>query len=149
MKLYKIIYTQALKIYICIVVYFFAMKIVGADDIVQLRLLNFVFVFWGVNGAIKKNLHENSDNDYLTNLFVGFTTSILTVLFTVISLVVYITFLDSNFIHVIESSTFWGSELRLTMIVFAFLVEGVASSIICTFVLMQYWKNYKKQTLKD
>ena len=68
MKLYKIICTQALKIYICIVLYFFAMKIIGADDIVQLRLLNFVFVFWGVNGAIKKNLHENKDTTYLINL---------------------------------------------------------------------------------
>ena len=144
MKLYKIICAQALKIYICIVLYFFAMKIIGADDIVQLRLLNFVFVFWGVNGAIKKNLHENKDSTFLINLFVGFTTSILTVLLTVISLVFYITFLYADFIHVIESSTFWGSELRLTIIVFAFLIEGIASSIICTFILMQYWKIYKK-----
>jgi hypothetical protein len=143
MDIKKIIIANALKIYLGIVLYYFFMKILGLENITELRLLNFLIVVWGVNSAIKQNLYKNHNNTYLTNLSIGFTTSFFAVLAVAFSLIFYITFINYNLLHIMENSSVWGSNLTLGKIVFAILIEGLASSVICTFILMQYWKKHK------
>jgi len=139
----KIIVKNALKIVLGIVLYFFAMKLLGLENVVELRFLNFLFVVWGVNSSIKNNIHENKETGYVGNLFLGVSTSVVAVIITVISLILYVTFISPEFIIVLENSFLWGNNLSLQLIVFALLIEGIASSVICSFILMQYWKNYK------
>lgn len=139
----KIIMNNTLKIYGGIVVYFFLMKILGLENITELRLLNFLIVVWGINSSIKQNLYKNNDNTYLTNLSIGFSTSFFSVLAVAFSLIFYITFIDYNLLLIMENSNVWGRNLTLGKIVFAILIEGLASSVICTFIVMQYWKKYK------
>ena len=139
----KIIFINALKIYIGIVLYFFFMKLLRLDAFVELRSLNFLFVVWGVNTAIKKNVLDNLNKNYLPNLSIGFVTSFLAVLMVIISLVFYISYIDQSLLKLMESSLVWGSQLSLAEVVFAIAVEGAASSIICAFITMQYWKSYK------
>lgn len=143
----KIIINNALKIFIGIVVYFFLMKILGLENVTELRLFNFIIVVWGINSAIKQNLYRNHNNTYLTNLSIGFSTSFFAVLAVAFSLIFYITFINYELIHVMENSSVWGKNLSLGKIVFAILIEGLASSVICTFVIMQYWKKYKTNIL--
>ena len=139
----KIIIKNALLIFIGIVGFFLLMKLIGLDSTSELRLLNFVFVFWGINNAIKANINKNKDTSYISNLTVGVGTSVIAVALTIIGLMLYVGVLDSNFISVLENSSFWGRNLNLTLIIFALAIEGVASSVICSFILMQYYKNYK------
>ena len=139
----KIIINNALKIYFGIVAYFFAMKLLGLENIAELRVLNFAFVIWGVNTAIKKNISENLDNTYLTNLSIGFSTSILAILAIAISLTAYITLLDPSLLVIMENSSIWGGDLTMGLVLFAILIEGTASSVICSFLVMQYWKKHK------
>ena len=54
----QIIIKNALKIVLGIVIYFFAMKLFGLDTISELRFLNFLFVVWGINSAIKNNIQK-------------------------------------------------------------------------------------------
>lgn len=143
MDISKIIIYNALKIYIGIVIYFFLMKILGLEDMTELRLLNFLIVVWGVNSAIKQNLFKNHNNSYLTNLSIGFSTSFFSVLAIVFSLIFYITFINVNLLYIMENSHIWGRNLSLGKVVFAILIEGLASSVICTFIMMQYWKKHK------
>lgn len=143
----KIIINNALKIYIGIVVYFFLMKIMGLENITELRLLNFLIVVWGVNSAIKQNLYKNHNNTYLTNLSIGFSTSFFSVLAVAFSLTFYITFINYELLHAMENSSVWGNNLTLGKVVFAILIEGFASSVICTFIIMQYWKKHKTNIL--
>jgi hypothetical protein len=141
----KIILYNAFKTYVLIVIYFFVMKIFGLDEIVELRSLNFLFVIWGVNATVKKIILTNKNSAYLTNFGQGIATSFLAVGMTVISLIVYIGFVDSKLLQLMENSLVWGNQLSLAEVVFAIAVEGAASSVICSLIVMQYWKNYKKR----
>lgn len=139
----KIILINALKIYLGIVLFFFLMKFLNFEQITELRLLNFIFVFWGINSAIKKNIFANHENDYIQNLYVGFATSFLAIILLGFSLNVYLSFIDPSLITAIENLKIWGGNLNPILITFAILIEGISSSLICTFILMQYWKKYK------
>jgi hypothetical protein len=141
----KIILYNAFKTYVLIVVYFFVMKIFGLDEIVELRSLNFLFVIWGVNATVKEIILNNKNSAYLTNFGQGIATSFLAVAMTVISLIAYISFVDSELLRLMENSLVWGNQLSLAEVIFAIAVEGAASSVICSLIVMQYWKNYKKR----
>jgi len=147
MDISKIIINNALKIFFGIVAYFFLMKVLGLENITELRLFNFLIVVWGVNSAIKQNLYRNHNNTYLTNLSIGFSTSFFAVLAVAFSLIFYITFIDFGLLGIMENSSVWGKNLSLGKVIFAILIEGLASSVICTFIIMQYWKKYKTNIL--
>lgn len=140
MGINRIIWKQALLIYSGIVCFFLLMKLFGLDQIVELRLLNFGIVFWGINRAIKLNIIENSETDYLTNFGVAMQVATISLLMIVISLSVYLNYVDPNFIEVMEDTGIWGSRLSVLMVTFGIAVEGFASSVITSFILMQYWK---------
>ena len=134
----KIILNNALLIYILIVVFFLFMKFFGLDEVSELRYLNFLFVFYGVNRAIEMNIKSKNTSNYFDDLFVGFAASALAVAFTIIGLIVHVKFIDQSFIDVLENSNFWGQNLSLVKVVFALAIEGIASSLMCSFILMQY-----------
>jgi hypothetical protein len=138
----KIIIQNALKIVLGIVLYFFTMKIFGLESNSELRFLNFIFVAWGINSSIKKNIQKNKNTFYISNLFIGISTSIIAVGLIIVGLVTYVSVIDPEFISVLENSYFWGKNLSLPLIVFAIAIEGIASSVVCSFIIMQYWKNY-------
>jgi len=106
-------------------------------------MLNFIIVIWGINAAIKKNIFTNQNSEYLTNIMIGAASSIIAVFASAISLLVYVSFISPDFIHELESSLMWGNNLNATLIAFVVFFEGTASSIVSTFIVMQYWKNYK------
>jgi len=139
----KIIVFQALKIFGGVVLFFFLMKLLNLEHITELRLFNVFFVLYGINGAIKLNIFKNKTNNYLSNLYLGFASSFLAVIILSISLTIYLFYIQPSFINTIEDLNMWGSNLSPPLIAFAILVEGLASSIILTFILMQYWKKHK------
>jgi hypothetical protein len=143
METKKIIAQYAFKIYSGIALYFLIMKLLGLEHILVLRMLNFVIVIWGINAAIKTNIFKNDDTDYLSNTLIGVSTSIIAVFASSLSLYVYLTFISPEFIHQLESSLLWGNNLNALLIAFVVFFEGTASSVVSTFIIMQYWKNYK------
>jgi len=143
METKKIIARYAFKIYSGIALYFLIMKLLGLEHILVLRMLNFIIVIWGINAAIKKNIFTNQNSEYLTNIMIGAASSIIAVFASAISLLVYVSFISPDFIHELESSLMWGNNLNATLIAFVVFFEGTASSIVSTFIVMQYWKNYK------
>lgn len=138
----SLIIRNAIFISVGIVLYFFIMKISGLEGNSELRFLNFVFVFWGINNAIKSNIIRNRETLYVRNLAVGIGTSALAVGITVVGLIIYVSFINPNFIEIIRDSFLWTGDITLPLLVFALLIEGIASSVISSFILMQYYKNY-------
>ncbi|KAB1154574.1 hypothetical protein F7018_13670 [Tenacibaculum aiptasiae] len=139
----KIIINNALLIFAGIVVFFFLMKILGLENVSELRVLNFGFVLWGINRAIKTNILRNKESLYFNNFSIGIGTSAVAVALTIIGLIIYVDFIDPSLLIVLEKTSFWGQNLSLGLVVFALAIEGIASSVICSFILMQYYKNYK------
>lgn len=136
----KIVWKQSILIYIGIVSFFFVMKIFGLDDIVQLRALNFIFVFFGINKAIKLNIINNGEVDYLSNFSLAILTAVTALIMVILSLVIYLDFIDPGFLEVMEQVRVWGAQINVLMVAFGIAVEGFASSVIISFILMQYWK---------
>lgn len=139
----SLVFRNAIFISAGIILYFFIMKISGLEGNSELRFLNFVFVFWGINNAIKSNIIQNGETLYVRNLAVGIGTSALAVGITVVGLIIYVSFINPEFIEVIRDSFLWTGNITLPLLVFALLIEGIASSVVCSFILMQYYKNYK------
>ncbi|MGY6648377.1 hypothetical protein [Wenyingzhuangia sp. IMCC45574] len=146
MSTQRIVVKNALKIYLAIVGFYFFIKIIGLSHIVGFRFLNILFVLWGINSAIKTNIFKRYDNTYLSNLFIGFATSFLAVMATLVSMVLYVSFIDDSLLTMIQQSSFWGSGLNLPKILFSMTVEGIASCVISSFTLMQYWKKHKVES---
>ncbi|MDO3695030.1 hypothetical protein QVZ41_09265 [Wenyingzhuangia sp. chi5] len=143
----KIVLKNAAKIYAAIVGFYFFMKLIGMSDVVEFRILNILFVIWGINSSIKNNIHQNMDNNYLTNLSMGFSTGLLGIIGVIASMVLYITFIDSSLMMTLQSTSFWGNNLTLPKVVFSMTIEAMASCVISTFILMQYWKKHKIESL--
>jgi hypothetical protein len=119
------------------------MKLLNLEQFTELRLLNFIFVFWGINNSLKTNIFKNHSTNYLENLYIGFATSFLSMLLLIFSLTIYLYYIDPSFIQIIENLKIWGNHLTPPLIAFAIFIEGISSSLVCTFILMQYWKGYK------
>ncbi len=145
----NIILQAATRVYLGIVLFFFLMKLLHLEQIFELRLLNFLIVFWGVNWALKKNILENRNTSFLENFSLALSVSVLAIVSITISAVIYLYQIDPSFIGVLESYNIWGNKLNPQIIGFALLIEGMGSSMVCSFVLMQYWKSYKIPTLAN
>lgn len=143
----KIVLKNATKIYVSIVGFYFFMKLIGMADIIEFRMLNILFVIWGINSSIKNNIDYNLDNNYLTNLSIGFSTGLLGILGVIGSMAFYVSIVDDSLITTLQQTSFWGNNLTLPKIVFSMTVEAMASCVISTFVLMQYWKKHKINSL--
>ena len=139
----KIMVKNALLTSLGIAVYFFLMKLLDLESYSSLRYLNFIFVLWGINNAIKTNISQNNETLYVRNLAIGIGTSVLAVGMAIFGLIVYASFIDTAFITQIQESFLWTGKLTLPLLIFALAIEGVASSVVCSFTLMQFYKNYK------
>ena len=76
-------------IFIGIALYFLLIETLGLADQIYLRLVNFVFVFYGVNRTIKANAEEGKQG-YLTNLLAGFITAMFGLVLGLIAFMIYV-----------------------------------------------------------
>ena len=72
MSIEKNVLYNATRIYLGIVAFFFLMKFLNLEQITELRILNFLIVFWGINVAIKNNATRNFNSTYLRNYLYNF-----------------------------------------------------------------------------
>lgn len=139
----KILLKNAFLIFSGIVLWFLLMKLLGLETRSELRFLNFVFVLWGVHRSIKTNILANGETLYVRNLAIGIGTAALAVGMSIVGLILYVNLFDPGFIALIQESFLWTGTVTMPLISFALFIEGMASSVICSFILMQYYKNYK------
>jgi hypothetical protein len=138
---------NGILIFISIGIYFLAMEYLKLSDVFYLRLLNIFIVIFFLNRTIRSNYLEGK-TDYLENLVSGTLTSLIGVALSVVGLLTYISIkggdiylskLSGNFL-------FGGGSPSMNQYCIGLLFEGIASSIIINFTLMQYWKD---RTIKN
>ena len=129
-------------IFIGIGLYFLLIETLGLADQIYLRLLNFVFVIYGINRTIKANYHDGI-NGYLTNLLAGFLTGIVGLVLGLVAFMIYIEAQggDEFLKNFADSYVFGGGDPSLYQFCFGLFIEGAASSMIVSFAMMQYWKD--------
>lgn len=135
---------NGVMIFIGIGIYFLTMELLGLSDVFLLRLLNIFIVVYFVNKTIKSNYTEGK-TAYLDNIISGSLTSLTGVALSVAALLAYISMKggDAYLAKLSQNFLFGGGQPSMYQYCIGLLFEGIASSIIITFTLMQYWKDRK------
>lgn len=133
---------NGILIFISIGIYFLFMELLGLSDVFLLRLLNIFIVVYFINKTIKSNYREGK-TEYLENIISGSLTSLIGVALSVAGLLAYISMKGGNayLANLSKNFLFGGGEPSMYQYCIGLLFEGIASSIIITFTLMQYWKD--------
>jgi hypothetical protein len=128
-------------IFLGIGLYFLLMILLGLGDISALRLLNVVFVFYGVNRTIKMNLNEGKKN-FVSNAVSALITSIIGVVLSIIGLLIYSYIRGGDaYIQSLSKTFLFGGNPTIVTYCISLLFEGIASSIIVTLLVMLYTNN--------
>jgi hypothetical protein len=140
MRLTKEFYNGCL-IFIGIGVYFLLMNALGYANVFYLRLVNIVFIFYGVNRTLHMNYLEGK-NDFLLNVTSAMVTSLIGVFLSIIGLAVF-SFLNGgdSYIRSLSKSFLFGGNPTIMTYCITLLFEGIASSVIVTFLLIIYRNN--------
>lgn len=132
-------FSNALLIFVGIGIYFLAMELLGFSDIIYLRTLNAIIVFYGITRTIKSNVQEGKTG-YIPNLISAGLTGILGVLFSIGGLLLYLYIRGGNsYVSRLPDVFVFGGKSTVNEYCFALLFEGIASAVILTFLAMQLW----------
>ena len=127
-------------IFLGIGIFFLLIDFLGLADKNYLRILNAFIVLYRKNSTIKFNLN-NGTTDYLENLVSGFKTGIIGVLLGIIGLIIFIYIKGGEiYLSKLSDTFFFGKDNNIIKYCSVLFFEGIASSLIGSFTLMQYWK---------
>jgi len=136
------IITNGVIVYICIAIIFVIMELLNLSDEIYLRLINFIPVIWGINRTIKTNYKEHLDG-YFSNLVSGILTGLVSLALVLISFIIYVEMRGEHAYlrRFADSYIFGGGDPSIYQFCIGLALEGIASSVIVSFALMQYWKD--------
>ncbi|AOW16738.1 hypothetical protein LPB03_04325 [Polaribacter vadi] len=145
----KLIIKHAILISLMIGGFFFLSKLVGLEENPYLRFVNLLFVIIGIRQAIKENIYVNKETNHAKNFATGFASAALAVILSTIGVVIYIEFINPEFLEVMNQSFLIGGDTSLFELAFTLVIEGLASSIVSTLIVMQFFKNHSKEDVKS
>ena len=140
MKLPKELYNGIL-IFLGIAIYFLLMSVLGLSHVFYLRLLNGVFVFYGVKRTLEMNIKEGQAS-FVLNAVSGMTTSIVGVSLSVLALLIYSYAKGGDaYVASLSESLLFGGNPSVPTYCICLMFEGIASSVVITLLLMLYTNN--------
>ena len=98
----------------------------------------------GIREAVKTSVLKNNETNYATNYGTALATGILGVLISTIGVLLYIEFIEPEFLQEMNDNFLIGGDLSLYEVVFSLFVEGLASVIVGSLMVMQFYKNHGK-----
>jgi hypothetical protein len=127
-------------VFISLVIFFFAMKLLNLVHVVELRALNGVFMVSGIILAFKKFKESHGHHmNYLQGMGIGVMTSTI----AVVPFAVFVLFFllsNNDFMLMIKENEYFGRHLNPYILSFIIAFEGIFSGLIMTFTIMQYVK---------
>jgi len=141
MKASRII-INGIIIFIGIGLFFLLMEVLGLSDNIYLRLINFVFVIYGINRTIKSNFNDNI-NGYFTNIASAILTGITGLVLGVFAFMLYAEYRggEEYLKRYASDYIFGGGNPSPSQFGIGLFIEGLAASVIVSFAMMQYWKD--------
>jgi hypothetical protein len=143
----KIIIKNAILIVLMIGGFFLLSKALGLESNPYLRFLNLIFVLVGIRQAVKTNVEVNNVTGYAKNAGVAFGTSIIGVLLSTLGVLIYIEFIDPEFLSTMNNSFLIGGDVSIFELLFTLVIEGIASSVVGSLIVMQFYKNHGKSEI--
>ncbi|WP_433832008.1 hypothetical protein [Flavobacterium anhuiense] len=124
-----------------IALFFLVMELLNLSNLFYLRLLNVLFILWGVNRTLKMNLAEGK-NEFVPNAISAMVTSFSAVVISIVALLIYSYAKGGNqYVKSLSEAFMFGGEPSVTSYCLSLFFEGTASCIIVTLLLMLYWNN--------
>lgn len=129
-------------IFLGIGAYFIILELLSLSHIFLLRILNILFVVYGVNRTIKAN-YEDGVRGYNKNLLSAVMTSMIGAFLSIAALLTYIYIKGGEpyLKNLADNFIFGGGDLTIQQYCIGLLFESSAASLIVSFCLMQYWKD--------
>ena len=130
-----------------LIAYFFIMKAVGLEQVVELRFFNFIILAIGIIYGINKLKKElNQPEFYLKGLGQGiFIAAVAVVVFSAF-ISIYIIYFDPFLLEHIRENTAIGWSMDIFTLFISTFTEGMAGCAIVTFAAMQYLKRQGSNT---
>lgn len=125
-------------IFLSLVGYYFVMKAFGLHENIWLRGLNFAIVFFWL---YQYNHAKEKSTKYLEQFANNLIAAATGILMFSISIFVYLNWINPEFMNVLEQSWMFGNILTPAMISVAVFIEGIASAVILSLIVMQIFKN--------
>ena len=124
--------------------YFLLMKLIGLEQIIELRFLNGLIMAVGVTMAIRAYKRSlKGEIGYFRGLGTGIITAVLATVVFAVFMVVYIKAFDDALLDVLAGEQFFGERMAITpgvVIFMVLMVEGVISGFMISFIAMQWFK---------
>lgn len=140
MKLSKEIINGFL-IFAGIALFFLLMEVLNLSNLFYLRLLNVLFIFYGVNRTLKMNLAEGK-NEFVPNAISAMVTSFTAVVISIVALLIYSYAKGGDqYVKSLSEAFMFGGQPSVTNYCLSLFFEGTASCVIVTLLLMLYWNN--------
>lgn len=118
---------------------FFIMKLLGVLHIIELRALNFFVLGTGVILALRSFKQKKPQSfTYLKGLGLGVLTGIIGSVAFALFVFIYTKFLDPAFMQTMIENEPFGQYLNPYIAAVAVAVEGIASGLILSFIVMNY-----------
>lgn len=133
-------FKNGMVIFIGIALYFLVMELLGLTDKLYLRVFNVFIVLYGANRTIKENYREG-DTEYLNNIISSFKTCVVGIVASIIALIIYIHIRggETYLTRLSDGFLFVGGKPKVNEYCIGLLFEGIASSVVGSILLMQYW----------
>ena len=135
----KTVLQNAFLIFLGIGLFFLLMDFLGLASKNYLRSLNAFIVLYGIHKTIKYN-YDKGKMDYFENLFSGFITGVLGVFLGIVGLIAFIYIKGGeSYLTTLSDTFFFVGKINIIKYCGILFFEGVASSLIGAFVLMQFY----------
>ena len=135
---------------IALIGYFLIIKLLGLHTNPWFRLLNGLFVAYGIYVSIRryKTISGNAFN-YINGFKVGLITGFLATSIFALFMGIYMFHIDVDFRNTLLKDWFNDSNYGGGILIFVIIVEGLASTTILTLTFMQILKNSTKVVQKQ
>lgn len=132
---------NGILIFVLLGVFFLVLESSGYSDNIYLRFFNVIFVFIGINRTVSQKV-KSGERGYFRNFKAALITSLIASILAVIGLAVYMTYFKENAaISDLAPSLIMGDQdADLLKYCSALLVEGLISTLLLSFIFMQYWR---------
>jgi hypothetical protein len=130
-------------IFLGIGLFFLLMDFLGLASKNYLRSLNAFIVLYGMHKTIKYN-YTKGEIGYFENLFSGFLTGVLGVFLGIIGLIAFIFVKGGeSYLTTLSDTFFFVGKINIIEYCGVLFFEGVASSLIGAFILIQFYGDSK------
>jgi hypothetical protein len=129
-----------LIVFVILSVYFFTLKLLGFQHIIEFRLFNGVIMYFGIYMAIREFKKSDNEFNYFKGLGTGIiTASVATSIFALFGFI-YLFFINPSFLESIRQNemfgiymTRWGAPIQI-------FIEGMTTGCIMSYANMQLLK---------